>query len=88
MYGLWGYLLKAKALAPINARRVLEGGWYLKQLRSVGNVNGNINENGIKAIGLDCQNNNFAHVSCFFLHIFAVTARPRCEILPRRDLMF
>ena len=24
MYGLWGYLLKAKALAPINARRVLE----------------------------------------------------------------
>ena len=26
MYGLWGYLLKAKALAPINARRVLEGG--------------------------------------------------------------
>ena len=30
MYGLWGYLLKAKALAPINARRVLEGQWYLK----------------------------------------------------------
>ena len=29
MYGLWGYLLKAKALAPINAKRVLEGGWYL-----------------------------------------------------------
>ena len=26
MYGLWGYLLKAKALAPINARRVREGG--------------------------------------------------------------
>ena len=30
MYGLWGYLLKAKALAPINAGRVFEGGWYLK----------------------------------------------------------
>ena len=30
MYALWGYLLKAKALAPINAGRVLEGGWYLK----------------------------------------------------------
>ena len=29
MYGLWGYLLKAKALAPINAGRVLKGGWYL-----------------------------------------------------------
>ena len=26
MYGFWGYLLKAKALGPINARRVLEGG--------------------------------------------------------------
>ena len=24
MYGLWGYLLKVKALALINARRVLE----------------------------------------------------------------
>ena len=31
MYGLWGYLLKAKALPAINARRVLEGGWYLNQ---------------------------------------------------------
>ena len=32
MYGLWDYLLKAKVLAPINARRVLviEGG-YLKK---------------------------------------------------------
>ena len=29
MYGLWGCLLKAKALAPINARRVLEVGGYL-----------------------------------------------------------
>ena len=26
MYGLWGYLLKAEALAPINAGRVLKGG--------------------------------------------------------------
>ena len=34
MYGLWGYLLKAKALAPINAGRVLKGGWYLNCLRS------------------------------------------------------
>ena len=31
MYGLWGYLSKAKALALINVRRVLEGGWYLNQ---------------------------------------------------------
>ena len=26
MYGLWGYLVKAKALAPVNAGRVLKGG--------------------------------------------------------------
>ena len=26
MYGLWGYLLKVKALVLINTRRVLEGG--------------------------------------------------------------
>ena len=31
MYSLWGCLLKAKALAPINARRVLGGGGYLKR---------------------------------------------------------
>ena len=30
MYGLWGYLLKAKALAPINARGMLKGE-YLKK---------------------------------------------------------
>ena len=34
MYGLWGYLLKAKALAPIHARRVLEGGCYLKHINN------------------------------------------------------
>ena len=33
-------------------------------------------ENGKKAIGLDWQNNNFACASCFFVHFFAVTARP------------
>ena len=35
MYGLWGYLLKAKALAPINAGRVLKGGWYLNDAQPV-----------------------------------------------------
>ena len=34
MYGLWGYLLKAKALAPINARRVIEGEWMDDTLSS------------------------------------------------------
>ena len=32
MYGLRAYLLKAKALVPINAGRVLEGERYLKLL--------------------------------------------------------
>ena len=47
-----------------------------KPLGSLGNINGDINENGIKAIGLDWQNNNFAH---FFVNFFAITAWPRCE---------
>ena len=39
-----------------------------------------VNENGIKAIGLDSwQNNNFARISRFFVHFFAVTARLRIE---------
>ena len=41
------------------------------------NDNGNVNENGKKAIGLDRQNNNFARASRFFGHFFAVTARLR-----------
>ena len=41
---------------------------------SLSNDNGNINENGTKAIGLDWQNNNFARASCFFVHFFAITA--------------
>ena len=31
------------------------------------------------AIGLDWQNNNFASASRFFVHFFAVTARPQRE---------
>ena len=40
---------------------------------------GYVNEKGKKAEGLDWQNNNFARASLFFLHFFAVTARPRRE---------
>ena len=43
------------------------------------NDNGDVNENSKKAIGLDQQNNNFARASRFFVHFFAVTARPRRE---------
>ena len=41
--------------------------------------NGNGNENGNKAIALDWQNNNFARASRFFVHFFAVVARPQRE---------
>ena len=35
---------------------------------------GDGNENGKKAIGLDWQNNYFARAARFFVHFFAVTA--------------
>ena len=39
-----------------------------------------VNENGIKAIGLDSwQNNNLARIPRFFVHFFTVTARLRLE---------
>ena len=49
-------------------------------LGGLSNDNGDGNENGKKAIGLDWQNNNFARASRFFVHFFAVTAR-----LPREN---
>ena len=36
---------------------------------------GDGNESGKKAIGLDWPNNNFARASRFFVHFFAVVAR-------------
>ena len=38
-----------------------------------------MNEKGKKPIGLDWQNNDFAHASHSFVHLFAVTARLRHE---------
>ena len=35
---------------------------------------GDGNENGKKAIGLDKQNNSFARASCFFVHFSATVA--------------
>ena len=46
---------------------------------SLSNDDGDVNENGIKAMGLDEQNNNFARASRFFVHFFAVSARLRRE---------
>ena len=49
-------------------------------LGSLSNDDGDVNENGKKAIGLDKQNNNFARASRFFVHFFVVTARLRREM--------
>ena len=46
---------------------------------SLSNDDGDGNENGKKAIGLDRQNNNFARASRVFLHFFAVAARLQRE---------
>ena len=46
---------------------------------SLSNDDGDVNENGIKQIGLDQQNNYFARAQRVFVHFSAVTARPRRE---------
>ena len=43
------------------------------------NDDGDDKENGKKSIGLDWQNNNFARVSRFFVHFFAVAVRLQRE---------
>ena len=48
-------------------------------LGSLGNDDGDVKENGKKAIGSDWQNNNFARASRLFVHFFVVTARLRRE---------
>ena len=49
------------------------------KIGSLSNVDGDVNENGIKAIGLEWQNNNSARASRFFVNFFAVNARLRRE---------
>ena len=46
-------------------------------LGSLSNDDGDVNENGKKAIDLDWQNNNFAHAPRFFVYFFTVVARLR-----------
>ena len=60
--------MDAKSLRP----------WHLT-IGSLSNDDGDVNENGKKAIGLFWQNNNSARASRFFQHFFAVTTRPRLE---------
>ena len=45
---------------------------------NLSNDDGDVNENGKKAIGLDWQNNNFA-CAAFFLQFFTVAARLQHE---------
>ena len=47
--------------------------YFTVVLGSLSNDDGDVNENGKKAIGLDWQNNNFALASRFFAHLFTVT---------------
>ena len=49
------------------------------QLESLSNDDGEGNENGKKAIGLDWQNNNFTRASRFFVHFSAVVTRLKLE---------
>ena len=48
-------------------------------LGSLSNDDGDVNVTGIKAIGLDWQNKNFARASRFIVHFFALTVRLRRE---------
>ena len=57
----------------------LEENFREEMVKSLTNDDGDGNENGKKAIGLDRQNNNFARASRFFVHFFAVVARLQRE---------
>ena len=61
--------------------------WHLT-IGSLSNDDGDVNENGKKATGLDWQNNNFACASSFFVHFFAVTARLRFLLIDINQIRF
>ena len=52
--------------------------WEIGSLRN-DDGDGDGNENGKKAIGLDKENNNFARASRFFVHLIAVFAELQRE---------
>ena len=52
---------------------------FTELIGSLSNDDGDGNENGEKAIGLDWQKNNYSRASRFFVHFFAVVARLRRE---------
>lgn len=53
--------------------------WVPPLLGSLSNDDGDVNENGKKAIGPGWQNYIFAHASHFFINFYAVTAQLCCE---------
>ena len=55
-----------------------EDSWEIGSLRN-DDGDGDGNENGKKAIGLDKENNNFARASRFFVHLIAVFAGLQSE---------
>ena len=51
----------------------------ISRTESLSNDDGDGNENGKKAIGLDWQHNNIVRASRFLVHFFAVAARLQRE---------
>ena len=51
----------------------------ISRTESLSNDDGDGNENGKKATGLDWQNNNIVRASRFLVHFFAVAARLQRE---------
>ena len=53
--------------------------WESQTIGSLSNYDGDVNEDGKKAIGLDRQNNNFASAWLFLVLLFPVVARQQRE---------
>ena len=63
----------------VTTQGVKTADWHGTTTETMSNDDGDGNENGKKAKGLDWQNNNFARALRFFVHFFAVAARLRRE---------
>ena len=77
---LIGVFVKSESTVAWVLRLTQSVSGVIQILGSLSNDDGDVNENGKKAIGLDWQNNNFARASHLSVHFFAVTARLRREI--------
>ena len=68
-----------KTANTVTTQGVKTADWQSTTIESLSNDDGDGNENGKKAKGLDKQNNNFARALRFFVHFFAVAARLQRE---------